>query len=72
MSEVHIDRSVMDNCWNLYDSFGEICVECGCCSKDPLVRAKARYDTTLEHLVSMLAFDDWSDDKSIRTSQKKM
>lgn len=39
-----IDRSVSKRCYNMYDSFGEICVGCCCCSKDPKIRAEARYD----------------------------
>ena len=40
----YICRQVKKKCWNLWDSFGEICVGCGCCSDDPVVRAKARLE----------------------------
>ena len=41
---VCIDEQVQDKCWNLYDSYGEICVHCGCCAKDKATRYKARVD----------------------------
>ena len=39
-----IDSQVRKNCWNLYDSYGEICVHCGCCAKDKATRYKARIE----------------------------
>lgn len=39
-----VDEQVLDKCWNLYDSYGEICVHCGCCSKDKAKRYKARIE----------------------------
>ena len=39
---VFIDEQARDNCWNMYDSYGEICVHCGCCAKDKLTRYRAR------------------------------
>lgn len=36
--------SVKDDCYNLYESYGEICVHCQCCSKDLKVRYKSRLD----------------------------
>ena len=41
---VCIDEQVKDKCWNLYDSYGEICVHCGCCARDKATRYKARVD----------------------------
>lgn len=42
MMGLHVCYSIKDNCWNFYDSYGEICVHCGCCDKDPLKRAENR------------------------------
>ena len=42
---MHISQQIRKNCWNLYDSYGEICVHCGCCSKDKATRYKARVET---------------------------
>jgi hypothetical protein len=28
---IHLSQSVDKNCWNLLDSYGEICVKCNCC-----------------------------------------
>lgn len=38
----HISIAAKENCYNTYDSYGEICVHCGCCSEDEIERAKAR------------------------------
>lgn len=65
-----IDTPIIDKCWNLYDSYGEICVHCGCCSKDPLIRANARYEHCLERIIHLLAFDEWSEDLSVRVLQE--
>jgi len=27
----YFDQQVDKHCWNLYDSYGEICVKCNCC-----------------------------------------
>ena len=40
----HIDAQARNECWNLYDSYGEICVHCGCCSRNKLIRYKARIE----------------------------
>ena len=65
-----IDTPVIDKCWNLRDSYGEICVHCGCCSKIPSVRAKARYEWYLEWLNHLLSFNEWSDDETIMVIQE--
>ena len=39
---IHIDRASIKDCYAPEWSYGEICVGCGCCSKDPIVRATAR------------------------------
>ena len=56
---VHICRSVSERCWNPYDSYGEICVGCGCCSPDPVERATARLEVSKQRLDNELHFDNW-------------
>ena len=56
---IHVDFAVRKNCWNLYDSYGEICVGCGCCSSDPRERCEARLKVTERMLKEQLDFDDW-------------
>lgn len=65
-----IDASATDNCWNLYESYGEICVHCGCCSKDPVVRTKARIDVLQRHIEHFESFDGWSEDLLVKATQK--
>ena len=66
-----IDVGVKSNCWNLYDSYGQICVGCGCCSKDPVERAEARYYVALEQLEHFENFDSWSENMNMRKNQEK-
>ena len=41
------------------DSYGEICVGCGCCSKDKAIRYPARLKLYQEHLQYHLNFKNW-------------
>lgn len=66
-----IDTPVIDKCWNLYDSYGEICVHCGCCSKDPLTRAKARIDVLTRIIGDNETFDQWDEDPYGRAVQER-
>ena len=66
-----IDVGIKSNCWNLYDSYGEICVGCGCCSKDPLKRAKARYKVAQREIERLEAFDKWNQNPKMRELQEK-
>jgi len=50
--------SVTKDCVNS-DSYGEICVGCGCCSKDNNIRYPARLKMYEEHLQEDLNFDRW-------------
>lgn len=68
--DFHIDAQVSSKCWNLYDSYGEICVHCGCCSKDPVVRTKARIDVLQRHIEHFESFDGWSEDLLEKATQK--
>lgn len=65
-----IDAPVKD-CWNLIDSYGEICVHCGCCSKDPLTRYNARIEVLLQRIEHCVTFDEWSADSSLRATQEE-
>lgn len=65
-----IDNPVTDKCWNLYDSYGEICTHCGCCSKDPLTRYNARIEVLLRRIEHCEAFDAWIADSSLRAIQE--
>ena len=47
---VHICQQVKENCWNFIDSYGEICVHCGCCSEDPITRYTARIEVCERYL----------------------
>lgn len=46
----HVAEAIGDNCYALSWSYGEICCHCGCCSNDPLERAKARLAYHLDEL----------------------
>jgi hypothetical protein len=46
------------NCINP-DSYGEICVHCGCCSKDKNIRYPARLQMYERQLQEHLAFNHW-------------
>ena len=49
--ELHICRSVMANCQNLYDSYGEICVGCNCCGRmGEDTMWQARYELAIREL----------------------
>lgn len=68
---VLIDRGVGERCWNVYDSYGEICVGCGCCSQDPETQARSRLAVSERLLKERLEFDDWFDDPKMRKIQEK-
>lgn len=69
---MHIDIKVADNCWNLFDSYGEICVHCGCCSKDKRERYKARIAAVENWLEEKQNFDGWfEDDPEIKALQER-
>ena len=68
--EVHICYSVTKKCWNPYDSFGEICVGCGCCSDDPIKRAEARLKVSKDHLEDRKNFNMWDEDPEWRKIQE--
>ena len=54
-----IDSSTSKNCWNLRDSFGEICVCCGCCSSDKRERYKNRLSCINNWIEEEEKFNNW-------------
>lgn len=60
-----------EKCYALLWSMGEICVQCGCCSKDPITRTLARIDYHTECLNDREHFDNWSDDPEVRALQER-
>lgn len=38
----HLCHAVNKKCYNPWDTYGEICIHCGCCSKDVAKRQQAR------------------------------
>lgn len=68
---MHICWPVKDKCWNHYDSYGMICVHCGCCSDDLEVRAKARIDVLERQITDAETFNGWSDDSRLRALQEE-
>jgi len=66
-----VDESAKENCYALQWSFGEICCHCGCCSDDPIERAKARIRYHEEELEQEEKFDRWFfDDPELLNIQK--
>lgn len=63
--------SVEDNCWNFRDSYGEICVQCGCCSKDKNVRYRARIKCLENWIEEEEHFGRWSTNKELRALQEE-
>lgn len=52
---IHISRSVMKNCQNPYDSYGEICVGCNCCGRfGEDTMWQARYDLAVRELSDLV------------------
>lgn len=66
-----VDFAVNDNCWNHYESYWEICIGCGCCSKDKATRYKARYEVCQNMIQDQLSFNGWYDEPELRALQEK-
>ena len=68
---LHISYSVTDDCENLYDSYGTICVWCNCCGR---IDKDTKYEAQLRHYEKMLqeqyTFNRWHEDKDIRENQE--
>ena len=69
--ELMIDYAVSNRCWNPYESYGEICVGCGCCSKDKVTRYKARYELCRRIIEDLVSFDGWFDEPELRDLQER-
>ena len=68
---IFADGQIRRNCWNLQDSFGEICVGCGCCNQIPQVRYKNRIECLERWLNDAINFDNWFDDEATRKLQER-
>ena len=68
---VLINVHVTEKCWNHYDSYGEICIGCGCCSIDKLTRYKARIACLERWIDENEHFDSWADEPSLRKIQEE-
>ena len=66
-----VDEAVNNNCWNPYDSHGEICVHCGCCNKDKRARYMARFELCKRKIEELENFTLWIDDPKWRSIQEK-
>lgn len=68
----HIDYAVSDDCINIY-SYGEICVHCGCCSRNPnymdMIRRRIKYYK--EMLAEQYSFSDWCENEKLRALQER-
>ena len=67
----YIDEPVIDHCYNGYESYGEICVHCGCCSDDLAERFQARLDLAKRLLTEKRRFNDWDYKYGWAKTQKK-
>lgn len=67
-----IDQVVTKNCIN-HNAYGEICVLCGCCEREP--DEKKRISNQLEYYKECLTdvenFSGWCDDDNLRRIQEK-
>ena len=68
---MYIDMQIRNNCWNFMDSYGEICVHCGCCSKDKKIRYPARLECLKRWLKEREEFDDWDKEYGWKETQMK-
>lgn len=71
MSDIILDYQVKENCYNLYESYGEICVKCGCCSDDPESRFKSRIELADRRLEELESFITGGDADLISSLQRK-
>lgn len=70
MIDVILDEGVKKDCWNLRDSYGEICVHCGCCDEDLKVRTESRVRTLEIWIEELESFDEWDEDPLRRAFQE--
>ena len=67
----HICFQVTDRCWNLIDSYGMICVHCGCCSPDKRKRYASRIAVLERWIDGWEHFDRWDDDPKGKAFQER-
>lgn len=65
----YVDESVTDDCFNGFESFGVVCVHCGCCAEEPSIRYRARLELFERELKYFQNFQ-YSDVDSIAEIQK--
>mgnify|MGYP001624345185 CR=1 FL=1 len=72
MNLTFIDTPVSKSCVNP-NSYGEICVQCGCCEKNPDYRDRVIKQTRLykELLAESRLFDEWDEDNGLAVIQKR-
>lgn len=70
---IFIDFAVDENCENMYDSYGMICVHCNCCGRFNKDTAKeAQINMWKERLQSEKDFDKWATLPELRERQKRV
>ena len=69
---IFVDYAVSKDCINI-DSYGMICVHCGCCKRNPsyrdMIRQRIKYYKS--RLAEQYKFSDWDEDEYWRNVQKK-
>ena len=68
---IHVCRACRKNCWNHRDTYGEICIGCGCCSADKKERYESRIHCLEEWIKEELNFNMWDDDPEWRKTQER-
>ena len=70
---MHICYSVSDKCYNMYDSYGEICVWCNCCGKiDKTTMLECRLELMKRKQENNENFSNWAYDyPDLMETQKK-
>ena len=66
-----MDVGVEDKCYATLWSYGQVCVECKCCSKNKKVRIKARLKYWKWWLKESEDFSEFSDDIDTRKIQER-
>lgn len=70
---MNVDISVSRDCVNIY-SYGELCIGCGCCSRNPdcrnMIVSRIRYYK--QRLHDNQHIDNWAEDERWRKHQEKV
>lgn len=68
----HICIGVTKDCYNPYDSYGEICVHCNCCGRfDPKTKLQCQLALNKRMLQESRDFDGWQDEPKLNELQRK-